>query len=313
MFGNDGIATANDDSICIGSDLDRTPGCLGHYRVAVTIEADQAGAGDRVLGLVEPVERRQHRLQRWPLSGQRFGNRHIAILGMRLHRCPAEALGLQPPVQLLEAGEPQPGLEEPPPDRLDLVLYLPLLPACRWRTSGRLDHVMVGHDQEAAVEHPVLAGEHRGHRRLHIIVDAAQWHAAEEHERPRVRIEHHLLCLARIAAHIHCPRPAQPHMGSLHPHGRASDLDVFVAPVELVRLAGLEQQRDERRGTVAGILAPRRRPARCIAAHSIVGSFKPLALEQIVDPRHPQAIPARAAFVLRQQRVEALLKRPDPR
>lgn len=55
--------------------------------------------------------------------------RFILLLGMRVHPCPAPALGLQPAVQLFQAGEPQPGLEEATPDRLDLVLDLALLPS----------------------------------------------------------------------------------------------------------------------------------------------------------------------------------------
>ena len=105
-------------------------------------------------------------------------------------------------------------------------------------------------------------------------------------------------------------------MRHLHPHGRASDFDVFVAPVELVRLAGLELQRDERRGAPqdigASILAPRRLPARRIAAHRIVGAFEALAQQQVVDPRHPQAITPWQTFVLYQQRVQTLLERPNP-
>jgi len=62
-----------------------------------------------------------------------------------------------------------------------------------------------------------------------------------------------------------------------------------------------------------GSFASRRRPARRIAPHGIVGSLEPLAMQQVMDPRHPQAIAARQTFVLDQQRVEALLERTDSR
>ena len=75
---------------------------------------------------------------------------------------------------------------------------LTLLPSRRRRASGRLDHVMIGHDQKAAVEHPLLADEHGGDRGLHVIVDAAQGNAAEEGKAARMGVEHHLLRLARI-------------------------------------------------------------------------------------------------------------------
>src|SRR3546814_17401446 len=92
----------------------------------------------------------------------------------------------------IEAGEPQPGLEEATPDRLHLVLDLTLLPSRRRRAGGRLDHIMVGHDQEPPVEDPLLAGEHARHRRLHIIVDAAARHPAEESKAARMRVEQHV-------------------------------------------------------------------------------------------------------------------------
>ena len=81
---------------------------------------------------------------------------------------------------------------------------------------------MVGHDQEAAIEHPLLAG----------------------------------------------------------------DLDVLVAPVELVGLARLEHERDEGRRPITRILAPRFRPATGVAPHRVVGTLEPLALQQIMDPGH---------------------------
>jgi hypothetical protein len=123
-----------------------------------------------------------------------------------MHRCPAATLGFQPAVQLLEAGEPQPGLEEATADRLDLVLDLTLLPARCRRTGGRLDHVVIGHDQEPAVEDALLAGEHRRHRSLHVVVDPTQRHPAEEREGARMRVKQHLLGLARIGPDIHRPR-----------------------------------------------------------------------------------------------------------
>ena len=96
---------------------------------------------------------------------------------------------------------------------------------------------MVRHDQEATVERALLADEHRRHRGLHVVVDAAQRHPPEESEAARMRVEHHLLRLTRIGPDIDRPRSAQPQVGDLHAHRLARDLHVFVAPVELVRLA----------------------------------------------------------------------------
>jgi hypothetical protein len=262
---------------------------------------------------VEAVERREHRLERGPFQLQRLRDRHLLVLGVRVHLRPAPALRFQPAVQFLQAREPQPGLEEPPSDRLDLMLDLTLLPTGRRRAGGWLDHVMIRHHQEATVEHALLADEHGRHRGLHVVVDAAQRHSSEEGEAARMRVEHHLLRLARIRSNVHRPRRAQPHMRDLHAHRLARDLHVFVAPVELVRLALPEQQRDKCRHAGAGILTPRLGPARSVAPDRIVRSLEAFAQQQIVDPRHPQPIATRARLVLGEQCIEPFLERSDPR
>src|SRR3546814_3962048 len=61
MFGNDLLAAAHDDACRIRPDLYRAPCHRRENRVAVAIEADQAGARHRMLALVEAVERPQHR------------------------------------------------------------------------------------------------------------------------------------------------------------------------------------------------------------------------------------------------------------
>ncbi len=157
------------------------------------------------------------------------------------------------------------------------MLNLALLPTCCRRAGGGLDHVVVGHDQEAPVEDPLLASEHGRHRGLHVVVDPARRHAAEERERPRMGIEHHLLRLTGIGSHVHSPRRAQPHMCDLHAHRLAGDLHILVAPVELVCLAGPEHQRDERRSAVTCILAPLVQPALRITPDSIVGDRQTLS------------------------------------
>src|SRR3546814_16955997 len=117
-------------------------------------------------------------------------------MGMMLG--PASALGLQPPVELGQAGEPEPRLEEAASDCLDLLLDLALLPSRRRREGGRLDHVMIGHDQEAAVNHTLLAVEHGRQRSLRIIVDNASRHTAEERYRTGLGTDKQLNHIARI-------------------------------------------------------------------------------------------------------------------
>src|SRR3546814_20822195 len=92
--------------------------------------------------------------------------------------------------------------------------------------------------------------------RLHIIVDTASRHTAEERERPGMGIEQHLLALARLGPDIGCARVAETHMRHLPPHRLAGDLPILVAPVELVGLPRLERHRDARRCALATLPPP---------------------------------------------------------
>lgn len=174
------------------------------------IRRNSDATGHRMLALVKTVERSQHWLQCRSLDLPRLRHGRLALFGMRLPFRPALALGLQPAIELVEAGEPQPGLKEAAPDRLPLILDLALLPYCRRRAGGRLDHIMVGHDQEPPVDDPLLASEHAPHRGLHFIVDAAARHTSKEDKAARMRVEQHLLALARIRPDIDRSRCIQP-------------------------------------------------------------------------------------------------------
>jgi hypothetical protein len=88
--------------------------------------------------------------------------------------------------------------------------------------------------KEATIVEAVFANEDRLHRRLHGVVDAAPAGALEQRERSVVRVEHHLLRLARIGAHEQHAAVAEPDMGDLHDHRRAVQQNDFVAPGELV-------------------------------------------------------------------------------
>ena len=65
--------------------------------------------------------------------------------------------------------------------------------------------------------------------------------------------------------------------------------------------------------TFARVLALCLRPVPGVATDRIIRTFKTLAAQKIVDPRHPQPIAAVAGLVLCKQRVEPFLKRPNPR
>lgn len=115
---------------------------------------------------------------------------------------------------------------------------------------------------------------------------------AEEGEGTGMRIEQHILRLARIGPDKWRSRPAKPHMRNLHAHRFTSDLHVLVAPVELVGLTGPIHQRDEDLAHIPRINTPLTLPAGRVPPHCIIGTAEPFSLKQIVDPRHPQPIAA---------------------
>ena len=102
---------------------------------------------------------------------------------------------------------------------------------------------MTAHLLEATIVSAIASDEDRVHRRLHVVVDASRAGATEERERLVVRVENHLLGLARISAHEQHPTEAEPDMRDLHRRGHAVDQDDLMAPIELVSLAGIEAQR----------------------------------------------------------------------
>ena len=68
--------------------------------------------------------------------------------------------------------------------------------------------------------------------------------ALEQRKGSVVRVEHHLLRLARIGPHEQHPAVTEPDMGGLHDHRHAAQQNDFVAPVELVGFTRSKAQRD---------------------------------------------------------------------
>src|SRR3712207_1062402 len=128
---------------------------------------------------------------------------------------PGQAALLQPGVQLGQALEAGHGREEAPARGAHLVLDLPLLPGGVGRAGRRLDEVVRAQLQEAAVEAALPAGEDRVHGRAHVVVDAAPAGAAEEAEGVLVRVEDHLLGLARVGADQEQAAVAEADVGDL--------------------------------------------------------------------------------------------------
>ena len=160
----------------------------------------------------KPSKRPRYGNELRPLLLEHLPDRPLRSLGMGVRLGVSDAFVEQPSVQLVVALEPQPRREEALAHQADLVLDLTLLPARGRRAGHRLDEMMRAHLQEAAIVLALLADEDRLHRRLHVVVDAARAGALEEGEGALVRVEHHLLRLARIGPHEHHPAVAEADM-----------------------------------------------------------------------------------------------------
>ena len=213
----------------------------------------------------------------------------------------------QPLVDLGVGAAPRAAREQAAAKVAYLLLHLPLLPARPWRARHRFHQMVRTHLLEAAVVVPLLAHEHRAHRRLHVVVDAPPADPAEEAEGTLVRLEHHLLALAgKDLDQIH-PAVAQPHVRRLHPGRRPRQTRVLVAPVELVGLARIEDQRHKglRRRQQTATAPPR--PG--VAAHRVIATLVAQLAKVLMDLQQGQAVPALLLLVGFQLALELL----DPR
>ena len=120
-----------------------------------------------------------------------------------------------------------------------------------------------------------------------------------------MRVEHHLLRLARIHAHEQHAAVTEPHMGGFHHHRHAVEHDDFVAPVELIGVPGGEAQRHIGRGRR---LPVRRTPPSGVALHGIVAARVAAPVQFLKDPDQRQLLAGRLGHVPGQQLVE--IRRP---
>ena len=255
---------------------------------------------------MEAVERAAVGHQARTLRLEGLPDRAVLELGMRMGLGIGDALVEQPSVQLVVALHPEPRGEEALPHQADLVLDLALLPARCRRAGHGIDEVVSAHLQEAAIVGPLLAGEDRLHRRLHVVVDAAPTGTLEEGERPVVGVEHHLLALPRIGPHEQHAAVAQADVGHLHGHGRAVDQHDLVAPIELVGLARVEGERHIglcHRG-VAIV-----RPAVGVAAHCIIAALIPQGADLLEDADQRQPFSGCLPGIVAEKLVEPILDR----
>src|SRR5438477_1012034 len=169
---------------------------------------------------------------------------------------------------------------------------------------------MPTHPQEATVVLTVLADEDGLDRRLHVVVDAARAGALEEGEGAAVRVEHHLLGLARISPHEQHPAVAQPDMRDLHGHRRAVDQHDLMRPVELVGLARRKAQRyiGFRRGRAALDTPPLR-----VTPNRVVAAFITQTAQLLEDPDQRQPLASRLRLVTRQHPVKIGVPQPQLR
>ena len=127
-----------------------------------------------------------------------------------------------------------------------------------WPCVG-IEQVVRAHDGEALVDGATLALLDLVDRRLHVVVDAASGDAAHRRERARVRIEQHLVALARVGHEPEGSAGTQLEVRDLHAVVDAADHQALFAPVELEGFAEFEGQRHKGLGgdRLAFALAPR--------------------------------------------------------
>src|SRR5712692_7084948 len=139
---------------------------------------------------------------------------------------------------------------------------------------------------------------------------AARAGALEEIKGAGMRVENHLLALARIGPHERHPAVAQPDMGDLDRRRHPVQHDDLVAPVELVGFARRKAQRYiglRRRGPA------RRPPNPGVAANRVIAALIAEPAELLEDTNQRQPLARRLLLVRQQQPVELVPPRVNPR
>src|SRR5947209_4207451 len=125
-----------------------------------------------------------------------------------------------------------------------------------------------------------------------------------------MRVENHLLALARIGPHERHPAWAQPDMGDLDRRRHPVQHDDLVAPVELVGFARRKAQR------YIGLRCrgPARRPPNPgVAANRVIAALIAEPAELLEDTNQRQPLARRLLLVRQQQPVELAPPRVNPR
>lgn len=190
MLAHDHAVLAQLDVVGIGADLDRAPNCIGHDRVLVVAEPDEARLGDRGGHGMEAVKAADIGHKAGTLGLEGLLDRLVPDLGMAVRPGIGNGLVQQPGVHLVIALKAQARREKPFAHQTNLVLDLTLFPARSPRAGDGVNQVMAAHLRKPAIVGPLLAHKDRLHRRLHVIVDAAGARALEEREGSSTGIEH---------------------------------------------------------------------------------------------------------------------------
>ena len=148
----------------------------------------------------------------------------------------------QPLIELGQILEDRHDLPQAVARILDILLDLSLLPACGRVAELRLKHVVAGHGFETGIDVALLAATDTINSGLHVVVDPATGHAAEDAKRVPMSIEQHLMGLQRVGPHQKRPAMRQLDMGNLKFDPLAADIGPVFAPIELKGFPRLEHQ-----------------------------------------------------------------------
>ena len=179
------------DPIRPDENLDLPPCGAGVDAALIAVEGHEAGRRRRGLHRPEGLERPPERRKRGALLLERIEDAPALRLRMPPPPGVLEAHRLQTGVDLPERAAPEPRRQQAPPDMEHLALHLALLPGRPGIARRRLNRMAAAHRQEPLVPVAVPAPADLADSRLHAVMDPAPAGAAEERERPVVRVREH--------------------------------------------------------------------------------------------------------------------------
>jgi hypothetical protein len=214
------------------------------HAVARAFKADQAGRRHPLALLDEAVEGRRHGHQGCLLLRPDLRDRpgQCAVRGtLPLFEAPL----LEPGVQVRQVGEVRHQVQDQVAGVLHVLLDLTLLPTGRRIAELGREDVVAGHCQEPGVDLPRLAPTDPVHRCPRVVVDAPARDPAEHPECMPVGIKQHLVRLQQVGPEQERAAVRELDVGDLELRVLPGDRRPVLAPVELERLPGLEEQRYE--------------------------------------------------------------------